>query len=394
MPRTAARVSAASLVALASSALAQPSFRGLGDLSGGAFESNAWRVSDDGAAIVGTASIGSGSIAQRITAIDGMARLGRLAGLDGGSDATAVSATGRVVVGQSWLGADSEAFLWTADSGMIGLGDLAGGPHASQAYGVSPDGSVVVGVADFVNQWPVITGQAFRWTASGGMQGLGFAEAHHDYSSASAASADGGVITGISFKNLSDGEAFIWTEATGMVGLGDISGGPDTYSLGSDITPDGTVIVGCCSPADGYEAFRWTQATGMIPLGDLPGNDHYSYASGVSADGNVIVGAGDWDGGLGGARAFIWDADHGMRNLQSVLENDYGLDLTGWTLLYAQDVSADGLTIVGQGINPNGDLEAWVASLKQAPCPADFNGDGVVNTIDVLGFLNAWVSGC
>ena len=36
---------------------------------------------------------------------------------------------------------------------------------------------------------------------------------------------------------------------------------------------------------------------------------------------------------------------------------------------------------------------AWMASLPQ-PCPADFNGDGVVNTQDVLRFLNAWVAGC
>lgn len=30
----------------------------------------------------------------------------------------------------------------------------------------------------------------------------------------------------------------------------------------------------------------------------------------------------------------------------------------------------------------------------RAGCPGDFNDDGTVNTIDVLDFLNAWVSGC
>lgn len=28
------------------------------------------------------------------------------------------------------------------------------------------------------------------------------------------------------------------------------------------------------------------------------------------------------------------------------------------------------------------------------PCPGDFNGDGLVNTLDVLEFLNAWTAGC
>ena len=31
--------------------------------------------------------------------------------------------------------------------------------------------------------------------------------------------------------------------------------------------------------------------------------------------------------------------------------------------------------------------------IEAAACPADFNGDGAVNTMDVLAFLNAWVSG-
>ncbi len=30
---------------------------------------------------------------------------------------------------------------------------------------------------------------------------------------------------------------------------------------------------------------------------------------------------------------------------------------------------------------------------SQAGCPADFNGDGTVNTLDVLAFLSAWAAG-
>ncbi len=52
-----------------------------------------------------------------------------------------------------------------------------------------------------------------------------------------------------------------------------------------------------------------------------------------------------------------------MRNLKQVLENDYGLDLTGWTLTYAGDISSDGNVIVGVGTNPDGDTEGWIAVL-------------------------------
>ena len=54
-----------------------------------------------------------------------------------------------------------------------------------------------------------------------------------------------------------------------------------------------------------------------------------------------------------------------MQSLKDVLEDDYYLDLTGWTLDWAMDVSDNGLTIVGVGINPLGDTEAWVATIPE-----------------------------
>ena len=44
---------------------------------------------------------------------------------------------------------------------------------------------------------------------------------------------------------------------------------------------------------------------------------------------------------------------------------DLGLDLTGWQLNNATGISADGLTIVGYGPNPNGDTEAWIAVIPE-----------------------------
>jgi hypothetical protein len=64
-------------------------------------------------------------------------------------------------------------------------------------------------------------------------------------------------------------------------------------------------------------------------------------------------------------RAMIWDQLHGPRSLQEVLEDEFGLDLTGWDLTAATSVSGDGLTIVGYGTNPSGNREAWIATIPE-----------------------------
>lgn len=59
-----------------------------------------------------------------------------------------------------------------------------------------------------------------------------------------------------------------------------------------------------------------------------------------------------------------------MRSLRTVLVNDFGLDLTGWTLGTADGISADGLVIVGAGIRL-GRAEAWIANLRADSTQSD-----------------------
>ena len=70
--------------------------------------------------------------------------LGDLSGGSFASRATAVSADGSVVVGESTTASGQEAFRWTQSGGMVGLGSLSA-ESSSRAFGVSSDGSVVVG---------------------------------------------------------------------------------------------------------------------------------------------------------------------------------------------------------------------------------------------------------
>ncbi len=63
------------------------------------------------------------------------------------SSASAISADGSTVVGSGTSASGSEAFMWTKSGGMVGLGDLPGGEFKSGATDVSADGSVIVGVS-------------------------------------------------------------------------------------------------------------------------------------------------------------------------------------------------------------------------------------------------------
>jgi probable HAF family extracellular repeat protein len=236
---------------------------------------------------------------------------------------------------------------------MVGLGDLPGGLVYSEAYGVSGNGSVGGGVSSTAPG-----AEAFRWTSAGGMLGAGSL-----FGSANGVSADGSVIVGAggSLSHIGS-EAVRWTSAGGMVGLGVLPGGSESVALG--VSTDGSVVVGygrsendCCRP--NFEAFRWTSASGMVSLGDLPGGLFESYAVDVSGDGSVVIGYGDTDFG---SEAFLWTSDGRMKRLWDVLLVQ-GVDpaANGWTKLEAASgISANGNTIVGWGTR-NGNTEAFIA---------------------------------
>lgn len=356
------------------------SFQGLGILAGGS-SSQAHGVSADGSVVVGQSISGvtpSGSYigeAFRWTSGTGMVGLGDLPGASFESYSSAASADGSVIVGRGVTAMGSEAFRWTSGGGMVGIGDVPGGFFSSGAGDVSADGSVVVG--GFLNGFPDLTREAFRWTSGGGMVRLGDLPGGGVHSGASGVSADGLRIVGTS-AGASGWEAFIWTTGDGMVGLGDLAGG-DSESHANAISADGSVVVGESKSASGREAFRWTSSGGMVGLGDLPGGAFSSVAQGVSADGSVIVGTGYSSMFFG--EAFYWTSDSGMASLRDLLVGQGVSNLSDWTLDAATGVSADGRAIIGYGTNPDGNMEAWVATV---PEPATL-GMGAIGTLLLAG---------
>ena len=335
-------------------------------------------VSADGSVIVGLTLHGYPdnryrNEASRWTQSSGAVGLGFLSdNIDLGSIATDVSADGSVVVGSSSANTRDTSispFRWTQEAGMVDLGsypDGWSGKYDSANAVVSADGSVIAGyVSDFKSSNGA---KAFRWTQSGGIVGLGNLPGGFD-SITTGVSADGSVIVGQG-SSINGREAFRWTQETGMVGLGTV---PSGGSIGSflGISADSAVIVGYDHDynTNRTEAFRWTQETGMVGLGTL-GEPRYDAGLmsniSTSADGSIIV-------GTSADEAFRWTLETGMVSLKETLIG-VGLDVSGWTLSSADAISADGFTIVGNGINPSGQSEAWVANLEPIPEPLTILG--------------------
>jgi len=126
-------------------------------------KTDAFGISGDGSVIVGLKV----TEAIRWSSSEGLIGLGDLTGGSFDSTALGVSLDGSVIVGRGNSDSGTEAFRWTDSESMIGLGDFTGGGFSSQALDVSNDGSVIVGfgTTDFGSE-------AFIWNATDGMLNL------------------------------------------------------------------------------------------------------------------------------------------------------------------------------------------------------------------------------
>lgn len=365
------------LTAAARPLCAQPYFTGTGTLSGGRAV-YAQDISPEGLVVSGDTGIFDKKVALW-TLADGLRSItpNQIADTTGG-----ISHLGRVVAGGFPGNGTRHGFRWTEETGAVSIGDLPGGEFRSSAQGVSPRGDVMVGTSSSESSnW-----EAFRWTPDAGMIGMGDLPGGQFISSASAISADGLVIVGGSTSERG-GEAFRWTAKDGMIGLGFIpDGSPGSTAIA--VSADGSVVVGNGYDATHQRAFRWTEQTGMVALEKIHPVQIFQRVGGVSWDGNVIVG----EVGVGevGFGAFYWTPEGNTRWLADVLD-EHGIETHhGWHLDRAYAVSADGRTIVGTGINPDGAGEGWVAYLGPA-CRADYDDDGTVDAEDVAAYLSAWL---
>ena len=367
----------------------------LGDLPGGSVFSEARGVSTAGAVVTGRSTSDVGTQSFVWTLSGEMVPIGSLVAT-GNSLPYGISADGTVVSGESdpsdgtsavgaaeradWclststaeslggpLPSGTEAYIWSQATGMVGLGDLPGGFFHSSTHGLSRDGLTAHGESYSADGW-----EAFVWTESGGMVGIGDLPGGDFGSYGHGISDDGSTSVGHSDSD-QGAEAYRWTAAGGLQGLGALDPAA-TFSRANGASFDGSVIVGesGVGPGTGTEAFRWTEAGGMVSIGELPGGNVRARAWRCSSDGSVVVGDSD---GPPGSQAFIWTETEGMQVLQDVLASR-GVDLSGWVLQVAFDVSPDGSAIVGWGSNPLGATEAYLVILGQTPSVPSSGGWG------------------
>ncbi len=277
--------------------------------------------------------------------------------------------------------------LWTETSGWTYLGPIPGGGVSGEdgsAYGISDDGTTVTGLA-WRSDWRA---RAFSWTDATGMVDLG--ATYDDRSSrGSAINADGSVIGGFDEAEFGNRRPAVWI--SGVLTVIE----PDGVGEVEAVNSDGDIVGGTAGFDVG--AALWTfdgAAWQRTDIGYLPGTDPFDRGAAVLAvtpDGSLAVGYNrsgfgpfaDYDG-------TIWTPADGLVDVEDWLIAN-GVDFGGVDIRALTGVSEDGSVIVGYcydgGFAPKG------FRITIAPdCAADFNGDGVVDTRDVLAFLNAWTS--
>lgn len=305
-------------------------------------------ISSDGSAVVGT---GSGLQGNR----PALWRNGAVTILDGLDDqehvfAQNISPDGTTVVGEDY---NVIGYRWREATGYQSI------PPLGIVWATSEDGNILVGQS---------TDGAFRWTENGyehitTIVGGGSAESAHDISM------DGSTIVGNgSRSNGQIGIVYRWSEATGAVSIGEYPYGQAQGALATNAT--GTIVVGSTVINGIEEAFRWSESDGLVVLGHLPNSvedlGSTTAAVAVADDGSLIIGNESVTAGSTGE--FAWTPTGGIQPIDDFLLDEYGLDISDWTLHYLTDMTPNGQFIIGNGSHPQyGDNVAFRIAIPE-PC--------------------------
>lgn len=316
-------------------------------------------VSADGSVVVGNSADNLFETV-RWTSGTGVVNLGRGtvstfgvgAGVPGVShDGTRISATitsddGTYITQGMW----TEGLGWQtlspypADMGLVDN-------YAGSAWNISGDGEHVVGLYWRAGATDGIA-HASTGTVSTGVASLG---SFGGSSRANAANYDGSVVVG--WDEASDGH---WRSVVWVNGVETILHDLGAFTEAVDVNGAGNVVVGDAwnesTLTREAAVWRWNGASwDEQMLGILPGTFELwgrAVANGVSDDGSVIVGYNVYDfGPFADTTGFVWTADLGMVSVESYLAR-HGVAVDPmFDFISLTGVSADGLTLIGYGID-------------------------------------------
>jgi probable HAF family extracellular repeat protein len=382
-----------------------PCFQGLGFLNPSNPFSAPMGISPDGSVVVGFSTDVNGNYQAFKWSAGTMTGLGYInpscpsTSFTCNSVATGVNSLGTVVGYSPVAAGNNEAFSWSAGT-MTGLGYLFPGFPNSLANAIASQANVAVGVSAPNPATPNLSDNEAVSFQNGVVTGLGFLQTMSLAASfANGMNSSGQVIVGNSIYTTSGSqqqEAFSWQNGV-MTGLGFVPSGVASRAFAANAS--GSVIVGDSATSSTDVAVRWVNGT-IAALGGGVGGGGPAYN--VSANGNVVVGLG-LNGGVANG-PFRWTPVDGMQKIQSLLIAA-GVNITGWSLGYVQTpvadtipgVSANGTTITGFGIDPNGHSQAWIARLPAPGAPLadthDFNADGMSDIAwrDSSGNVAVWL---
>jgi uncharacterized membrane protein len=314
-----------------------------------------------------------------------------------GAIVTALSANGRAAAGQD--AADFETIRWTPRNGVVrlGRGTLVPLGHLSGIPRISADGSVVSatilsddGSYSTAGRWTasgwtmlapplpagggmmdgedcsafsmsgdgaVIGGLFWRpgqsggsahgmsWSATSSMRDMGSSGSS---SRIDGASADGRVMTGWDeHPSFGNRRATVWVDGQKTV-LED----SDWPSEASAVTPDGLTLVGQSGNPTDLQTYatmwQWNGsgwAKTLLGVINKRGSTGFAYATGVSADGSVVVGGVRPDVQSPQSQGFIWSAASGFVDAATYLKAHGARLPAGQKVIGVQAVSADGSTL-------------------------------------------------
>lgn len=326
-------------------------------------------------------------------------------------------------------------FIWTVDGGFQLIGGLIPGDGIGGQAKVSNDGKFISGGsispesgAAEMSRYDVDAG---TWTALGGLGSQSGAEISGGW----AISGDGNVVGGFGWTSPGGGHAAVWDEKNGVVDLGSTVSGQSSRL--NALNGDGSVAGGW-QDGNGRQGAVWVDGVqelifkpGDVPVSevfDLSGDGQwatgieyggffeaaqgYRYntvtnqtdvlpniaeggsrfgGAGITDDGATIVG-GTW--GFGPASwgtAIIWREDVGTVRFDEYLDS-LGIEYpAGFVFAYASAISSDGAWITGWGYSGSlANTQTWVVNITASTCPADLDGNGIVDGADLGELLSAW----
>jgi len=339
------------------------------------------------------------------------------------------SANGEVVVGTD----AAQYWYWTEEDGVVLVGGTSAGGGVGGQAKISNDGSQMVGTflnpASGLHEMSVYDFKSSTWIPLGGIGSSSGTET----SSGWGISGDGSTAVGLGWVSAGSAHAIASTNLAPPIDLGTSVPGRSTRANGCDedgsvvvgwqdaqtgfrqgarwsggtqtlitlagsgamlgeassCSADGTWVVGNGVSSNGFNAWRWSAATGGVNLGTPPTVGWRGAAVDLSADGGAIVGYyRPFPGPATFGRGFLWTEKTGKVDLTDAAVAA-GIKVPSGTILALPlGISADGRTIVG--LARSGNLSVGFRLQFGGACPADLNGDGVVNGADLALLLGAW----